>query len=242
MLSALDLLAADVASGEFHPHPDDEDVHTALERGLLDRAGFAIGGKLRAGRSRNDQVATLYRLYLRDHARTVAGAGDGPAGGAARPGRRASRGGDAGPDALPARPAGAAGPPPGRARAGAGPRRRPDPGLGPARGDLPVRVGRAGRVVAGPRPGIGGGGPRNVAARWPIPSTAPLPGISPPSWRSCSRCWRWTCPGGPRRSSSSPPRSSATPGCTMRSRPGRRSCRRRRTRTSPNWRAARPAG
>ena len=73
MLSALDLLAADVASGEFHPHPDDEDVHTALERGLLDRAGFAIGGKLRAGRSRNDQVATLYRLYLRDHARTVAG-------------------------------------------------------------------------------------------------------------------------------------------------------------------------
>jgi len=73
MLAALDLLAADVASGEFHPHPDDEDVHTALERGLLDRAGFVIGGKLRAGRSRNDQVATLYRLYLRDHARTVAG-------------------------------------------------------------------------------------------------------------------------------------------------------------------------
>ena len=88
--------------------------------------------------------------------------GDGPAGGAARPGRRASRGGDARPDALPARAAGAAGPPPGRARAGAGPRRRPDPGLGPARGDLPVRVGRARRVVAGPRPGIGGGGTRDV--------------------------------------------------------------------------------
>jgi argininosuccinate lyase len=45
-------------------------VHTALERGLLERLG-ALGGKLRAGRSRNDQVATDLRLYLRDHARTI---------------------------------------------------------------------------------------------------------------------------------------------------------------------------
>ncbi|WP_029138256.1 argininosuccinate lyase [Nakamurella lactea] len=71
---ALDELAADVASGAFVASPDDEDVHTALERGLLDRAGTDLGGKLRAGRSRNDQVATLYRLYLRDAARRVAGA------------------------------------------------------------------------------------------------------------------------------------------------------------------------
>src|SRR5262249_8140869 len=48
----------------------DEDVHTALERGLLERAG-SLGGKLRAGRSRNDQIATDLRLYLRDHARLV---------------------------------------------------------------------------------------------------------------------------------------------------------------------------
>ncbi len=47
-------------------------MHTALERGLLERLG-ALGGKLRAGRSRNDQVATDLRLYLRDHARGVAG-------------------------------------------------------------------------------------------------------------------------------------------------------------------------
>jgi argininosuccinate lyase len=46
-------------------------VHTALERGLLERLG-TLGGKLRAGRSRNDQVATDLRLYLRDHARGVA--------------------------------------------------------------------------------------------------------------------------------------------------------------------------
>ena len=73
MLTALDALAADVADGSFAPVPGDEDVHSALERGLLDRAGTDLGGKLRAGRSRNDQVATLYRLYLRDVAREIAG-------------------------------------------------------------------------------------------------------------------------------------------------------------------------
>ena len=72
LLAALDQLEADVASGAFLPVPADEDVHTALERGLLDRAGPDLGGRLRAGRSRNDQVATLYRMYLRDRAREVA--------------------------------------------------------------------------------------------------------------------------------------------------------------------------
>jgi argininosuccinate lyase len=71
MLAALDDLEAACASGEFRPAIEDEDVHTALERGLLERLG-ALGGKLRAGRSRNDQVATDLRLYLRDHARGVA--------------------------------------------------------------------------------------------------------------------------------------------------------------------------
>ena len=71
MLAALDDLEAACASGEFRPAVEDEDVHTALERGLIERLG-ALGGKLRAGRSRNDQVATDLRLYLRDHARGVA--------------------------------------------------------------------------------------------------------------------------------------------------------------------------
>ncbi|QRP48963.1 argininosuccinate lyase [Amycolatopsis sp. FDAARGOS 1241] len=71
MLEALDVLAADVASGAFIPTVADEDVHTALERGLLERAGQELGGKLRAGRSRNDQVATLFRMWLRDAARRV---------------------------------------------------------------------------------------------------------------------------------------------------------------------------
>ncbi len=73
MLAALEQLAVDVEAGTFGPAPDDEDVHTALERGLIERAGPEVGGRLRAGRSRNDQVATLVRMYLREHARTVAG-------------------------------------------------------------------------------------------------------------------------------------------------------------------------
>jgi argininosuccinate lyase len=73
MLSALEMLAADVSSGAFTPDPSDEDVHSALERGLIERAGSELGGKLRAGRSRNDQVATLFRMWLRDAARRVSG-------------------------------------------------------------------------------------------------------------------------------------------------------------------------
>lgn len=71
MLDALGRLLADVESGAFVPADDDEDVHTALERGLIERAGADVGGRLRAGRSRNDQIATLLRMYLRDHARSV---------------------------------------------------------------------------------------------------------------------------------------------------------------------------
>jgi argininosuccinate lyase len=71
MLRALDELAEAVQAGQFRPTVADEDVHTALERGLLERLG-ALGGKLRAGRSRNDQVATDLRLYLRDHVRRLA--------------------------------------------------------------------------------------------------------------------------------------------------------------------------
>jgi argininosuccinate lyase len=72
MLDALDRLDTDVDSGAFVPAPEDEDVHTALERGLIERVGPDLGGRLRAGRSRNDQVATLLRMWLRDAARRIA--------------------------------------------------------------------------------------------------------------------------------------------------------------------------
>ncbi|GAB3954718.1 argininosuccinate lyase [Streptomyces sparsus] len=73
MLDGLNRLESDVADGSFVGTVADEDVHTALERGLLERLGADLGGKLRAGRSRNDQVATLFRMYLRDHARIIGG-------------------------------------------------------------------------------------------------------------------------------------------------------------------------
>ena len=70
LLAAIDDLGQACRTGSFRPTAADEDVHTALERGLLERAG-SLGGKLRAGRSRNDQIATDLRLYLRDHARLI---------------------------------------------------------------------------------------------------------------------------------------------------------------------------
>jgi argininosuccinate lyase len=72
MQAALDALDADVVSGAFTATVADEDVHTALERGLLERAGAELGGRIRAGRSRNDQVATLFKMWLRDAVRRVA--------------------------------------------------------------------------------------------------------------------------------------------------------------------------
>jgi argininosuccinate lyase len=73
LLTGLDALDEAVASGNFTPDVDDEDVHTALERGLLDIVGEELGGRLRAGRSRNDQVATLVKAYLRDQAASLTG-------------------------------------------------------------------------------------------------------------------------------------------------------------------------
>ena len=72
MVGALDELDRAVVDGRFAPIESDEDVHSALERGLIDIVGVEIGGKLRAGRSRNDQIATLIRMLLRDHSATLA--------------------------------------------------------------------------------------------------------------------------------------------------------------------------
>ncbi|TIC80416.1 argininosuccinate lyase [Nocardioides sp. GY 10113] len=69
----LDALASRFRDGTLRPDPSDEDVHGALERLLIAEVGPEVGGKLRAGRSRNDQIATLFRCYLLDHAATIAG-------------------------------------------------------------------------------------------------------------------------------------------------------------------------
>jgi argininosuccinate lyase len=71
MLAALAELDAGVRDGSVVALDSDEDVHFALERELVRIAGSELGGRLRAGRSRNDQIATLIRLYLLDHAGTI---------------------------------------------------------------------------------------------------------------------------------------------------------------------------
>ncbi|MDT0186292.1 argininosuccinate lyase [Microbacterium sp. ARD31] len=72
MHDGLDALARAVRDGSLRPGPADEDVHGALEQALIAEVGPELGGKLRAGRSRNDQIATLVRMYLLDHSRTIA--------------------------------------------------------------------------------------------------------------------------------------------------------------------------
>lgn len=71
LVDGLEELERQVQSGQFRPSDSDEDVHTALERGLLEIVGPELGGRLRAGRSRNDQIATLIRRYLRRESRHI---------------------------------------------------------------------------------------------------------------------------------------------------------------------------
>ena len=68
---ALNELSQEVASGAFSYIESDEDVHSAIERGLVGKLGD-LGGALRAGRSRNDLVVTDFKLYLIDHLLEVA--------------------------------------------------------------------------------------------------------------------------------------------------------------------------
>ena len=68
---ALNELSVEVAKGSFVAIDEDEDVHSALERGLTEKIG-AAGGALRAGRSRNDQVTTDLRLFSIDHMLEIA--------------------------------------------------------------------------------------------------------------------------------------------------------------------------
>ncbi len=63
--SALEALGAEHGRGAWHIELEDEDGQTALERRLTARAG-AAGARIHLGRSRNDQLLTALRLYLRD--------------------------------------------------------------------------------------------------------------------------------------------------------------------------------
>jgi argininosuccinate lyase len=65
IVSGLTDILQDMETGNFAYSIDCEDIHMAVERSLTDRIGD-VGGKLHAGRSRNDQVSLDMRLYLRD--------------------------------------------------------------------------------------------------------------------------------------------------------------------------------
>ena len=206
MLDALAKLGADVESGAFTPAPDDEDVHTALERGLIERAGPELGGKLRAGRSRNDQVATLFRMWLRDAARRIGlGVLDVVDALVAQA--------DAHPDA----------PMPGRthlqhaqpvllahhlaAHAHALLRDVDRLADWDRRTDVsPYGVGRARGLVARAGPGGRRGRAGLHRERGQLDRRHGCRAISPPRPRSSAPWSRWTCPGWPRRSSSGPRR------------------------------------
>jgi len=69
--AALESIGREIENGAVRPSDQDEDVHTFLERVLMERLG-PLGGKLRAGRSRNDQAANDLKLYLRDKGRLIA--------------------------------------------------------------------------------------------------------------------------------------------------------------------------
>ena len=69
--NALDEIAKEFAQGSFAFQESDEDIHTALERRLTERIG-ALGGKLHTGRSRNDQVTTDFRLWVKENTLRIA--------------------------------------------------------------------------------------------------------------------------------------------------------------------------
>jgi argininosuccinate lyase len=70
LVRGLEMVRAEFAEGRFQVQPDDEDIHTAVERRLKELVG-EVAGKLHTGRSRNDQVATDLRLFALDGLRDV---------------------------------------------------------------------------------------------------------------------------------------------------------------------------
>ena len=73
LIEGLEAIRAEAAAGQFCPGVEAEDVHFAVERRLTERLG-ALGKKLHTGRSRNDQVGTDVRLWLRRQIEAIDGA------------------------------------------------------------------------------------------------------------------------------------------------------------------------
>src|SRR4029077_5398382 len=66
IVATLDTIAGEIDRGEFAFSVKLEDIHTHIERALIERLGD-VGRKLHTGRSRNDQVVTDVKLWVRDN-------------------------------------------------------------------------------------------------------------------------------------------------------------------------------
>ena len=145
-------MLTEIRAGGFNWSLDKEDVHLNIEAALTAKIGDA-GKRLHTGRSRNDQVATDIRLYLRDAIDRILAGLLAPARlRSARPGRAARRHGDA---RLHPPAGGAAGdlrPPPAGLLRNAGARRRAHGRLPPPRQPPAAGRGRAGRHQLSDRP------------------------------------------------------------------------------------------
>ena len=73
LLRGLDLVEQEWQQGKFQAEENDEDIHTANERRLGELIGKEIAGKLHTGRSRNDQVATDMRLWMKEEGTKLLG-------------------------------------------------------------------------------------------------------------------------------------------------------------------------
>lgn len=73
LLRGLDLVEKEWLERKFEAKENDEDIHTANERRLGEIIGTKIAGKLHTGRSRNDQVATDMRIWLREEGHKLVG-------------------------------------------------------------------------------------------------------------------------------------------------------------------------
>jgi argininosuccinate lyase len=71
LVAALDRVGEELQEGRFVFEPDDEDIHTAVERRVTEIAGD-LGARLHTGRSRNDQIATDLRLFAKRELAVVA--------------------------------------------------------------------------------------------------------------------------------------------------------------------------
>ena len=70
IIKGLKEIEKEIKEGKFQWKKELEDVHMNIEKALIDKIG-SVGGKLHTGRSRNDQVITAFRLYLKEQIQDI---------------------------------------------------------------------------------------------------------------------------------------------------------------------------